>query len=63
MKLKEFEAMVEVARQERLERRREERKAKRKAEAAALKKDEEEKERKSSKQLRLFDIRVCVWCV
>ena len=47
VKLKEFEAMLEVARKERLEKRREERKSKRKAEAIALKKAEEEKERES----------------
>ena len=48
MKLKEFEAKLEVARQERLEKRRLERKAKRKAEAVALKKAEEEKECESN---------------
>ena len=42
-KLKEFEAILERVRAERLEKRKKERKAKRKAEAVALKKAEEEK--------------------
>ena len=43
VKLKEFEAMLEEARVERMEKRKVERKARRKAEAAALEKAEEEK--------------------
>ena len=43
LKLKEFEATLEVARMERMKKRKQERKAKRKAEAAALKIAEEEK--------------------
>ena len=43
MKLKEFDAMLEAARVERMEKRKFERKARRKAETAALKKAEEEK--------------------
>lgn len=46
MKLKEFEAMLEVARAERIEKRKQQRKARRKAEAAALQKAEEEKKSK-----------------
>lgn len=57
VRLKEFEAMLEVARVERLEKRKEQRKARRKAEAAALKKAEEEKECKfgSTFLIRSFD--------
>ena len=44
VKLKEFEAVLEVARAERLETRKQERKARRKAEAVLIKKAEEEKE-------------------
>ena len=43
VKLKEFDAMLEAARVERMEKRKFERKARRKAETAALKKAEEEK--------------------
>ena len=43
VKLKEFEAMLEVARADRIENRKQQRKARRKAEAVALKKAEEEK--------------------
>ena len=55
MKLKEFDAMLEAARVERMEKRKLERKARRKAETAALKKAEEEKR---SEQTNL----PCTWC-